>query len=176
MITFDVVLRLFVIFHLTRVSTAEPLKRKHHQPTPNTMADPKEMDEESDVEMDGIDMDGYDDEAAADDAEVDEIEAEVVDEDAAAADDVKVDEHELEELEAARKERMDLMYVRICLIFFINVCMLYFAMLMIVHVSHSLTSDFIMSTYDSNDEIQQLKQGQGASIQTERSAGKLEGF
>lgn len=74
------------------------------------MADPKEMDEESDVEMEGIDMDGDDDEA--DDAEVDEIEAEV-DEDADATSDVKVDEHELEELEAARKERMDLMYARI---------------------------------------------------------------
>ena len=104
------------------------------------MADPKEMDEESDVEMDGIDMDGYDDEAAADDAEVDEIEAEVVDEDAAAADDVKVDEHELEELEAARKERMDLMYVRIWLDFLSMygcVCMM-FCKWMIVHVSDSL--------------------------------------
>lgn len=103
------------------------------------MADPKEMDEESDVEMDGIDMDGYDDEAAADDAEVDEIEAEVVDEDAAAADDVKVDEHELEELEAARKERMDLMYVRMLdfLSMYACVCMV-FCKWMIVHVSYSL--------------------------------------
>lgn len=70
------------------------------------MADPtptKMEDDESDIEMEGMDMN--DDEDAVDEDAADNEETEAPEEE------VKVDEHELEELEAARKERMDLMCV-----------------------------------------------------------------
>lgn len=68
----------------------------------------KDTEEDSDVEFEGMDMND-DDEAVVDEEELDD--APTMDAEETKDDDVKVDEHEMEELEAARKERMDLMYV-----------------------------------------------------------------
>ena len=70
-------------------------------------------EDESDVEMEGMDMDD-DEPAEADDSEEADVMPDGSGENEGDAKEMegKVDEHELEELEAARKERMDLMYVR----------------------------------------------------------------
>lgn len=89
------------------------MKGKDHNATmaDTTVTEPKpeDMEEDSDVEMEGMDMND-DEEAVAEEEEEIGQEAEAIAEETQ-EDDVKVDEHEMEELEAARKERMDLMYV-----------------------------------------------------------------
>jgi hypothetical protein len=93
----------------------------------------KDTEEDSDVEFEGMDMND-DDEAVLDEEELEDapaMDAEETKDD----DDVKVDEHEMEELEAARKERMDLMYVillYLLVLTFVNPHLVY-------SLTHSLT-------------------------------------
>ncbi|KAL3773005.1 hypothetical protein ACHAWO_003960 [Cyclotella atomus] len=70
----------------------------------------KDTEEDSDVEFEGMDMNDDDDEVeAVDEEELEDAAVTADDAEETIDDDVKVDEHEMEELEAARKERMELM-------------------------------------------------------------------
>ena len=78
---------------------------------PRPLAKTKEDD--SDIEMEGMDME--EDEAVADDYDDEALEDVTGPKTEGEEEDIKVDEHELEELEEARMERMDLMYVALVL-------------------------------------------------------------
>jgi hypothetical protein len=69
----------------------------------------KTKEDDSDIEMEGMDME--EDEAVADDYDDEALEDVPGPKTEGEEEDIKVDEHELEELEEARMERMDLMYV-----------------------------------------------------------------
>jgi len=80
------------------------LSRRHKESNHSTMTDKNDDDNTSDVELEGMDVEDDDEEEATDD----DLEDEVPNVPPSPAVDTKLQEAELRDLEAARRERMEL--------------------------------------------------------------------